>query len=52
MNEYRVLIRVLLVLCLFGIGLTIAADEWSGARRWKVGVTLLIIAYAVVSGLR
>lgn len=52
MNEYRLLIRALLVLCIFGIGLTIAADEWTPGRRWKIGVSLLIIMYAVISGLR
>lgn len=52
MNETRILIHMLLVLCLFGLGLTIAADEWNGARRWKIGVVLLLIVYCGLSGLR
>jgi hypothetical protein len=52
MDGTRIAVHVLLVLCLIGIMLTIAADEWSGARRWKLGVTLLVIAYAAVGCLR
>lgn len=52
MNEAKFIIYVLLILCLLGILLTVAADEWSGGRRWKVAVTLLVIAYAGVCCLK
>lgn len=52
MDAFRVLIHVLLVLCLLGIGLTIAANDWHGERRWKIGVVLVLIGYCAVTGLR
>lgn len=52
MIETRILIHTLLILCLFGLGLTIAADEWNGARRWKIAVVLILIGYAGLYGLR
>lgn len=52
MNTFRLLIHVLLVLCLIGVGLTILADAWHASRRWKIGVTLILIGYCAVTGLR
>lgn len=52
MIEWRVLIHILLIACIIGIILTIATDQWHEGRRWKIGVALLIIAYAAVTMLR
>ena len=46
------LVYLLFVLVIIGLGLTITADEWSGARRWKVGVLLILLAYVASYGLR
>jgi hypothetical protein len=48
----KTLVYLLFILVLIGLGLTVTADEWSGARRWKVGVLLLLIVYIASYGLR
>lgn len=52
MDSGKLIVYILFMLCLIGLGLTIAADQWNGARRWKIAVVLILIAYAGLYGLR
>lgn len=52
MDALRLGIHTGLILCLIGIGLTIAANQWDGLRRFKIVVTIILIGYLLVTCLR